>query len=345
MNKPTLQEIEEAIRTLASAGMLLNAEQTIAVNRVRQEMEQQAEEEARRRIEEEVLRKAEIQRLEEEARRIEAERMRSRIRALTEYENSLVDGLWQIFKQPWLHKTFKDRLCELGMRESVCSSRISHLKYKIVQIDGDKTSRKLVENCSTIAEMRKLIDSFLATWGYEERFAWRKEFFHDYLSFLTFVIFRPDTKKKDYVEPAPKPQPLNEPTPNPQPQMVVKEPQQVQPTLFPNEEPQKRRRQVQLIDANWRKLTLDPFDALKAVVLRVGCEKVAKMGIQVGRTKLLRLTQPIGTKNYIQLNRYYWLQNRGTDYEIFVNILKIIEADNHVHFKEAKLISPNNALF
>ncbi len=43
MNKPTLQEIEEAIRTLASAGMLLNAEQTIAVNRVRQELAQQAE--------------------------------------------------------------------------------------------------------------------------------------------------------------------------------------------------------------------------------------------------------------------------------------------------------------
>ena len=330
MNKPTLHEIEEAIRTLTSAGILLSAEQTLAVNRARR----QAEDEDRRRMEEEVLREVEKQRLEIESRRIEAEHVQSRIRALNEYENSPVDGLWQIFKQPWLQKKYIEHLCDSGMRESVCSSRMTHIKYKIIQIDGHKSSRKLIESCSTIAEMRKVIDSFLATWKNEERFAWRLQFLHDYLSFLTYVIFRPDTMKQVPIEQTP---------PKPQPLMSFKEPQKAQPTLFSEEMPQNNRRQVQLVDANGCKQTLDPFGALKVAILRVGCEKVAKMGIQVGRTKLLRLSQPIGTNSYIQLNRFYWLQNRGTDYEIYVNILKIIEADHHVHFKEAKLISPNNA--
>ena len=77
MNKPTFQEIEEAIRTLASAGMLLNAEQTIAVNRVLQEMDQQDEEETCWQMEEDSLHQAEIQRSEKEARMIEKERLLS----------------------------------------------------------------------------------------------------------------------------------------------------------------------------------------------------------------------------------------------------------------------------
>lgn len=343
MNKPTLQEIEEAIRTLASAGMLLNAEQTIAVNRVRQEMEQLAEEENF--TAEDQLR----QQHEAQCRQVQENRQGKHERESAEktiYEtiqespnqrislNEIVPpgAIWNAMNGR-LRTAFKKHMYANGMRGSLCTVRMAQLSKRLKEIS--RLHKELVQNCCTFADMHKILRSLIICWGQETSYGWSQKFFNDFFDFV-------QENFPQQTGPIPNPQ-TQKPTPNPQTQKVVKEPQQIQPTLFPDEVPQKKRRQVQLVDANWRKQTLDPFEALKVVVLRVGCEKVAKMGIQVGRTKLLRLSQPIGTKSYIQLNRYYWLQNRGTVYEIYVNILKIIEADNHVHFKDAKLISPNNA--
>ena len=342
MDKPTLQEIDDAISTLASAGMLLNAEQTIAVNRVRQEMMPQVEEETF--IAEELL----LQQHEAPSRQVQEDRQGELERESAEetaYEtqgsqnqrislNEILPpgAIWNAMNGR-LRTAFKKHMYANGMRGSLCTVRMAQLSKRLKEIN--RLNKEIVQNCRTFAEMHKTLRSLIVCWGQETSYGWSQKFFNDFLEYV-------QNNFPQQTEPIPNPQ-TQKPTPNPQTQKDVKEPQQIQLTLFPDEVPQKKRRQVQLVDANWRKQTLDPFEALKVVVLRVGCEKVAKMGIQVGRTKLLRLSQPIGTKSYIQVNRYYWLQNRGTVYEIYVNILKIIEADNHVHFKDAKLISPNNA--
>lgn len=307
MNKPTFQEIEEAIRTLASAGMLLNAEQTITVNRVLQEMDQQDEEETCWQMEEDSLHQAEIQRSEREARMIEKERLQSRNEALTEYDNSPVDGLWQIFKQPWLHKTFKKRLCESGMRESLCDLRITHLKYKIAKIDGDKTNRKLVENCSTIAEMRKLMDFFIATWQHEERFAWYEQFFHEYLSFLAFVIFRPDTKKSVPVESVANPKTVMQ--------------------------------KIKLTYSDRTTCTFEPFEALCYVTRLVGVSKVDSMQIHVGSglLNLMRKSEPANNVNYQMLESNYWIKSNCTPEETLDVIRQIIVGSGTAMILNAQL--------
>ncbi|MBR1727189.1 MAG: hypothetical protein IJ724_11200, partial [Muribaculaceae bacterium] len=169
MAKPTLQEINEAISTLASAGMLLNSEQTIAINRVRSEIKQQSEEYARA-AEAKHQQEQEAQRRAEEARRLSKERKLANSHTdeqneLQEYETIPVDGLWQIFKQPWLHKAFKDRMCQCGMEESILSPQITHMQYKIKKIESNKSYNSLVNNCSTISDLRKLINTFLREWG------------------------------------------------------------------------------------------------------------------------------------------------------------------------------------
>ena len=333
MDKPTLQEIDDAISTLASAGMLLNAEQTIAVNRVRQEMMPQVEEETF--IAEELL----LQQHEAPSRQVQEDRQGELERESAEetaYEtqespnqrislNEILPpgAIWNAMNGR-LRTAFKKHMYANGMRGSLCTVRMAQLSKRLKEIN--RLNKEIVQNCRTFAEMHKILRSLIVCWGQETSYGWSQKFFNDFLEYV----------QNNFPQ-------QTEPTSNQQPRVVDEEPQLVQPMVPPKEVSQKKRRQVQLLDAKWRLYTLDPFDALKLVVTRVGCEKVAKMGIQVGRTKLLRLSEPQGTNNYIQLNRYYWLQNRGSEYELYVNILKIIEADNHVNFKEAKLTSPNNA--
>lgn len=347
MNKPTLHEIEEAIRTLTSAGMLLNAEQTIAVNRVRREIEQQAVEEARRQREEERRGREELRRQREEEdkarpewKSIEEEASNRSIQASQIQRISLNDyvphgAIWNAMNNRRLRTAFKKHMYATGTSGSKCTFRMAYLSKKLKEINRVSEYKAMVLNCHTFAEMHQVLRSLIVCWGQESSYGWSQKFFINFLDFIQENFPR-------QIEPTPDPQPQDLP-PTTQPIKVTKESQQEQQTLFPDKEPKKKRRQVQLIDANGRRQTLDPFEALKVVVLKVGCEKVAKMGIQVGRTKLLRLSQPIGTKSYTQLNRFYWLQNRGTVFEIYLNILKIIEIDNHVHFKDVILISPNNA--
>ena len=456
MARPTLQEINDAISTLASAGLLLNVEQTLAVNRVRTELKLQAEA---------VARAAEVQRRkEQEARRISEQYARqseiewngdekstheNSTQNLAQYDNVQYDGIWEALNNRSLRTAYKKYLYANGMRGSMCTSRMAHLSYKFKEIDEKPDFRTLVIKCRTFAEMHKVLDSFLIIWGDDKRFAWRKQFFHDFLTFVQehFVQepnkkkspksekteVKSDNQKKDTTQisielkytngtksriPAyealievinrigsnkvfrmnikvGKDKLLRPSLPSDggnyikldryfwilyqisvndifinvlriidldfrqhfkgaklissqsnvvqilQSENIVENCETfTEHTLFsqePKESPRKKRRKVELIFSDGSKQTLDPFEALKEVIIQVGFSKVLKMNVRVGRSKLLRLSAPYGSNNYIQINRYYWLQNRGTTYEIFMNILKIIDMDNRKNIIDASL--------
>lgn len=210
MTKPTLQEIEEAIRTLTNAGMLLNAEQTIAVNRVRQEIKQQAEvekyaAETQRRQQKEERRRAEGMRQQTEVRRLsepiskadnpikQTEQDTSQ-NDLSHYDNVQFSRIWDALNDRQLRTAFKKRIYAEGMRGSMCTSRMAHLSYKLKEVENNPHYRTLVENCRTFAEMRKIFDSLLISWGDEKRFEWRKQFFHDFLNFVQSYFIKSNNR-------------------------------------------------------------------------------------------------------------------------------------------------------
>lgn len=462
MTKPTLQEIEEAIRTLTNAGMLLSAEQSIIVNRVCRELKQQENDEFRaaealRRQEQEAQHKAK-----ENAQRAEHERPMAKEDSIQKNQQSLPQNIslndlvpyraiWNALNDRRLRTAYKKHLYASGMKGSICTTRMADLSKKLKEIEENSQYKAMVQNCRTFAEMHKIFESLIISWGQETIYDWRKKIFHDFLDFIlqNFELKQDkDTLIKESIQDNPKnnithdeaglieleysngkkrtlkaiealKEVVNRVGVNEVYHMNLKvddsnlilildpldsrgyirlnsffwikshgtadeildiilniirldrhryfkgasikseqmgtapvqkvdnngrnEEQIIIPSLFPKESNTKNRRQVELVFPNGSKQTLDPFDALRVVILKVGCDKVDRIGIQVGRTKLLRNSPPFGSINYIQLNKDYWIQNRGTAYEIFTNILKIIDADHRIHIKDVSLKSPNNA--
>lgn len=346
MAQPTLQEIDEAISTLTSAGMLLNAEQTIAVNRVRSEMKQQ-QEEAVRAAEAKRLQEQEAKRRAQQEYQLQLERQRAIEKAQAEsahldinrppeelyyFEKRPVEGLWEIFKQPWLHKTFKKHLCDSGMRETLCSSYMSHFEYKIRQIDSDKVYRNAVEKCLTISSLRKTIDTFLLTWGDEKRFAWRKQFFNDYLTFLTYVIFRSELRDS-FRKAAPSPALMQSATGA----HSASAPTTVAAAI--NRDSKTKR--IRIFYSGNKIEVLDPFAALCQVIRQVGVGDVKDLNIHAGPSflRLLRIGAPTNNVNYKHLEGGYWIKSNCTPDETIDVIRQIIKKSGTSRILSVQLVS------
>lgn len=341
MAKPTLQEIDEAISTLTLAGMLLNAEQSIIVNRVRGEMKQQQEEaaravEAKRRQEQEALRRAqEYKRQVEEQRAADKAQEESEDRPSEEllfFEKRPVEGLWDIFKQSWLHKSFRKHLCDSGMRETICSSYMSHFEYKIRQIDSDKVYRNAVEKCLTISSLRKTIDAFLLTWGDEKRFAWRKQFFNDYLTFLTYVIFQSELRDS-FRQAAPSPALTQS--------AIDASSASTTNTIASTTNRDSKTKRIKIFYSGNKTEILDPFSALCQVIRQVGVGNVKVLNIHAGPTflRLLRIGAPTNNVNYKHLEGDYWIKSNCTPDETIDVIRQIVKKSGTSRILSVQLVA------